>query len=440
MHSRAEHRLLLERLCRAGAIAALIALIALVGKAHSPLRAKATTHEQLDQALARGTRERLAVLGVEFDRLPDDTTISWLAALRDAGTQVSWDVHDSLAAVALSAEPIPGPEQLTRITITGAPAGPLVVRDEIGILDSAGAPAGGTRELTAHASGALSVALTRGVLSTPLTDSIVDRAVLILARAGWEGAFTAAALEEAGWQVEAEFVVTPRGVGASGQEPDPGSSVRTRGASTALDTSHFAAVVVLDPTSPSRASAIARFVAQGGGLIANASGATGALSTLMPARPAEAVRAVLGGIVSQAPRSGLPGTRLVSLTNDALELEREHGVAMVVARRHELGRVLMIGYDDLWRWRMEGGENAPLEHRLWWSSMVSSVAYAPLVRTTTTISSPAPLAQLYATLGARHEVGELPEIVGLPWMHLLLGASILLLLVEWTSRRLRGTP
>lgn len=440
MLSRAERRLHLERVCRAGAIAAILALIALSGKDALPNRASVTGNAQLESALERATREPLSELSIELNSLPSDTTIAWIKAIRGAGTRVSWDVADSLAPLLMAVEPIPGPGGLTRGDMVGLPEGPTVLRDEIGMLDSSQSPRGGAREFVANVSGVLSLETSAGNANGATRDSLVHRPVLLLARAGWEGRFTAAALEESGWQLEAEFVVTPRGAPGPGQDPGPGVSVRSRGVAATLDTANYSAVIVLDPPSAARASAIARFVAQGGGLILSVQGATGALSALAPARMGDAIRPVIGGLVSSAPLRGLASHRLVRLTSDAVELEHDNGAPLVAARRHELGRVVMFGYEELWRWRMEGGETAPLDHRQWWSGLVASVAYAPVVSSSAGYGNPAPLAELHATLGPPGRSVELPQIQGLPWMHLLLGASIFLLLLEWTSRRLRGTP
>jgi hypothetical protein len=64
---------------------------------------------------------------------------------------------------------------------------------------------------------------------------------------------------------------------------------------------------------------------------------------------------------------------------DAVVLESRDGVAMIAARRLDAGRVMQVGYDETWRWRMAGGDESTAAHREWWSRLVAAVAYAPLV-------------------------------------------------------------
>jgi hypothetical protein len=199
-------------------------------------------------------------------------------------------------------------------------------------------------------------------------------------------------------------------------------------------------VVALDGSAASRGSAIARFVREGGGLILGHEAAVGDLRALAPAGAAEAFRETLGGLLTATPRRGLGGRVLRGLRPDALALERRGTAVTMAARRHELGRVLMVGYDQLWRWRMQGGETSLEDHRAWWSGLVSSVAYSPVVQAPTLQGDPAPLAALYASLGPPGNATWDAKRRHLPWASLLLAACLLLLMIEWTSRRLRGAP
>jgi hypothetical protein len=208
----------------------------------------------------------------------------------------------------------------------------------------------------------------------------------------------------------------------------------------ALDTARYAAVIALDASAGSRAGALATFVRQGGGLILGSGADIGALRALAPARAGAPFRETLGGLVSAAPRRGLGGHALGALRDDALVLERRGTLVTMAARRHEMGRVVMLGYDDLWRWRMEGGEMAPDDHRAWWSSLVSSVAFSPLLPVGGGRGDPAPLAALHASLGPSDNRDDADLARRIPWGQVLLAACLFLLMIEWTSRRFRGAP
>lgn len=164
------------------------------------------------------------------------------------------------------------------------------------------------------------------------------------------------------------------------------------------------------------------------------------MRALAPARPDARFNETLGGLLTATPRRGLAGRALAGLRPDAVVLERRGDAVTMAARRHELGRVVMVGYDDLWRWRMQGGESSPEEHRAWWSQLVSSVAYAPFSMATGPIGDPAPTASLHAALGPPGSTSGSDGARRLPWAMILFATCILLLMTEWTSRRLRGAP
>jgi uncharacterized membrane protein len=118
----------------------------------------------------------------------------------------------------------------------------------------------------------------------------------------------------------------------------------------------------------------------------------------------------------------------------------------VAARRVGAGRVIQIGYEDLWRWRMQGEEGAVRDHRLWWSRMVGAAAATdraadgPVSPTRASLEAPssAPLAELVQALGPAVDAdapsSDSPTPLA-PWLGvLILGA----LLGEWASRRARG--
>ena len=123
---------------------------------------------------------------------------------------------------------------------------------------------------------------------------------------------------------------------------------------------------------------------------------------------------------------------------DALPLESRDGHVAAAARRVGAGRVLQLGYDESWRWRLAGAGDAPAAHREFWSANVSSVVYRATTATAPPSGDGAPLASLYAALGNPSPARAAASIAagGFPWWSL--AAFALLLVCEWGSRRARG--
>jgi hypothetical protein len=115
----------------------------------------------------------------------------------------------------------------------------------------------------------------------------------------------------------------------------------------------------------------------------------------------------------------------------------------VRASRVGAGRVIRVGYKDLWRQRMSGDDTVSdpvAAHRAWLARAVASVAYAPRASVAVdSASDPAPFADMVDRLGARSGSadaaspmrGEVPSSV-------LFGVLLVSLLLELASRRLRG--
>jgi hypothetical protein len=146
-----------------------------------------------------------------------------------------------------------------------------------------------------------------------------------------------------------------------------------------------------------------------------------------------------GGSVSLAALALAP---ITSLRSDAVPLDRRAGAVAIAGSRIGAGRSLQLGYEDTWRWRMSGNEQAVRDHRLWWTGLVSSVAYAPRVprATVDTVSDEAPMIGLVAAIGAGAPTGARANLSAttsdwIAWLFVLL---TLALVGEVTSRRLRG--
>jgi hypothetical protein len=238
-----------------------------------------------------------------------------------------------------------------------------------------------------------------------------------------------AALEEAGWKVDADMRVAP-------------TVDVTQGPISPIDTSRYSAIIALDGTAASRASDIIRYVSSGGGLILG--GTSGSLDAFASVRPGATgnvqTPSALEGEPGSATLKSLPVLPIVALRSDAVKLESRDGVTTSAARRQIEGRVLQDGHIDTWRWRMSGGDNSPAEHREWWTKAVSSVAYAPVVRRAEVFNDNAPVTRLIAALGPQSQTSpSLASHARSISLWLLFAILSLSLLGEWTSRRLRGS-
>ena len=113
-------------------------------------------------------------------------------------------------------------------------------------------------------------------------------------------------------------------------------------------------------------------------------------------------------------------------------------VPIVVAARAGPGRVLLVGYEDTWRWRMVGADGAPEAHRAWWSALVTGVAHAPVVPLSAPFVDEAPLAAAIGELGLPADRTSAGSRAPFPLDAVLFAVLLLAMLGEWLSRRLRG--
>jgi hypothetical protein len=116
-----------------------------------------------------------------------------------------------------------------------------------------------------------------------------------------------------------------------------------------------------------------------------------------------------------------------------------------------------LGYEDTWRWRMQGTGDALRQHREWWSDLIGSVA-RPIVIGASPVSLPqaasphgaaspgtnhaleeSPFAATVAALGAPSDATSASSAAtGHRTAAWLFGLMVVALLAEWSSRRLRG--
>ena len=412
----------LELGCRIGAFALLGWLIgASIFPAPRRVVERASSAE-LQTRLSSWTRTPASVaLHANLGAPPSPLAITWLAALRHAGHSVTWSGSPAPAVVV--AEPVVEPNGGVRVNVAAAANSRLTVADVAGAIDSARVSGLGATFTLPIAVDSVSVRVDAQTVTVARPADVAPRAVLVVGDAGWEAKFVAGALEERGWKVFTRFAVAP------------GVDVRASG-QPQVDTAHLAAIVAVDSSIVTLGAAVQRFVEQGGGLVLAGSAAS-----------ARTVSALAAGSVGPRVRRNVAandtlglGTTgyfpVASVREDAVVLERRASGVAMAGRRVGLGRVLQIGYDDSWRWRMAGASGSEAAHREWWSRVVSSVAYAPVTSNGRAMTFDAPVASLFKRLGPPRPAPVAARATVDP--RVLLAIVLLLLLVEWTSRRLRG--
>jgi hypothetical protein len=422
-------RVHLERALRALALTALAFAAWSAAQPEPEPAADDTGHAGLGDALDRWTTAPAGRIHLTLERTLRPGDRDWIRALRRAGTPVTWE-SNGIPALAIEAAPLADPRGGAMIWVV-APAGQRVaVSDAIAPLDTVVAQAGGAMLGTPIGVGPFEVRIEDHAATAEVRDTILPRRVLVIGPATWEAKFVITALEEAGWGIDARLGLAP------------GVEV-TQGAAGAPDTAHHAAVVALGAPSAGLGRAIARYVRAGGGLLlAGESAEAAAFAELAAGRPGTRARPATLSFAEGAPRRAL-AFRAVAPRTDALVLEEQGGRVVVAARRWQSGRVIQLGYEDTWRWRLGGGASAVAAHRDWWSGLVSAVAHratTPAVRASP--NEAAPMAALVTALGPPIS-DAMPGSVGGRWVPspvLLFSMIIALLLGEIASRRLRGAP
>jgi hypothetical protein len=432
MPSRADRfRRRAELALRVTAIAAGVALVGRAWPDRAPNAGAAMAGTApLDSALALWTRVPPQRAFVRAPLVPSRREREWLVALRRTGTAIAWSLPDSAAPVGLTVEPVPGPSAASRLTVATPPGATLRIADGIGLLDSARAGLTGGHTLQSPIHDVVGVRSGAARAAGAERDSLVLRPVLVLGRVGWESKFVTAALEEDGWTVRARLIVAP------GAVVEPGGAAP-------IDTSRLAAVVVLDSVAFPDAAVLRRFVEQGGGLVIGSGAAPPpAVAAFTVAATGTRRPGLLGALQGPAPREGLAARTWSRLGRDAVPLEERAGRPVVVGRRVGAGRVLLAGYEDTWRWRMLGAsDDAPANHRAWWSAAVAAVAHAPLASISAPAADGAPLAAAVEALGAPAAEDRPGRSGPSPLIDpILFALFVLTLLAEWSLRRLRGAP
>ena len=422
-------RVAIERALRAVTLLVLALAAWNAARVQADHRLESSASAGLRASLERWTVAPPRAADVSLDTAPGGEARDWLRALRRAGTPVTWRAP-RVPALAMEVAPVANPRGGWTVWMTAPEGSRITLSDAVAPIDTVRASSGGASVLAPLATGALTAALSGHRAYAHPRDTLAARGVLVLGHATWEAKFVISALEEAGWSVDARILVAP------------GVEV-TQGVSRVPDTARHAAVIVLDTPSPSVASAVARYVRGGGGAgLTGASGRVGALADIAAGGVGARVRAATMTFTSDSPRRAL-GFLSIAPRADAVVLEDHGGRVAAAARRVEAGRVVQLGYDESWRWRLAGGPQAVEAHRAWWSAIVSSVAYrAPAAVMRDAADDDAPLARLVDALGPMSDAQErAPANAGWsPSTALLFALATGLLLVELASRRLRGAP
>ncbi len=423
-------RLTAERTARLIALAALALLLMVELRGTEQLDQVRTGVEDLRLALRAATldesRHRAGVV-LRADGVPAPGERDWLAALSAAGVPVSWTM-EAIDPIVIAADPIADPRGGVDVRIWRGGAHAAVVADGAGEL--------ARLEPSAGAAGVLARAVVRDVevrvqgqrAWTAKPDSLHLREILVLGRAGWEARFALRTLEELGWSVHARLAVAPGVVVTQGQPAAP-------------DTGRYAAVVVLDTTATRDAAALQRYVRAGGGVLLVGEGTRiDALAAFAPGSSGGREGGADELLPVEMPILGLARHPVHQLRSDALVLQRHGDTPVIAARRVGAGRLVQAGYVDSWRLHMEGGEHGPETHRDLWARMLAAVAHAPMVQRPSgeATAEPAPLASLMDALGPPS--GEAVPASRRGWLESsqLFLASVMLLMLEWASRRLRG--
>jgi hypothetical protein len=391
-----------------------------------------------DLALATVLRAPLDTIDVVLHGVPDPRTRALLRALRGSGRPIALSSPGALPGLAVSVEERWRSAGGARLQVVGADS-MLAMRDAAGVLDSIALDSAGVQVLSGPVQGALVAAADRVRASTVMIAAgAPDTArVLVAGNATWESKFLIAALEESGWLVDAAVTVSPRVTIAQGAARIPSRARH--------------AIVILLPGAPSLAvAALPAFVRDGGGavLVGEAARAPG-LASLRAGVPGATLAGELGAEASDQPRHGLDLVPITALAPGAVALESRDGRTAIAARRVGAGRVMQVGYDNSWLWRMAGNDDALAAHRRWWSSLLAGLVSMRAPQQPTmpeaihdTLDA-APVAALVRDLGVPSlrrvsiapEAGGVRDVLHPMW---LLATSLLSFVAAWIIRRWRG--
>jgi hypothetical protein len=401
-----------------------------------PVTASVTSAGTIDRSLGELLLAHRDTIDVTLDGLPNARTRAALRAVRGSGHAVRLVTPAAPPALAVAAEREWKASGGTRVQVVSGDTSRQVVADAAGLIDSIAIDSVGLRTRSGPIEGVVTVG---AAAVTPLAASAPDAArVLVIGEATWESRFLIAALEEAGWPVDAAVSLSPR-------------VTVTQGAAPAPNRSRHAIVVVL-PGAPSSAfAALPAFVRSGGGLVIVGEAARAAgLGTLRAGTPGVTISGEMGAEASDEPRHGLDLVPISALADGSVALESREGRVAVAARRIGAGRVMQVGYDNSWFWRMGGNDDAPSAHRAWWSTLLSGLVPVRVATVAAAVTpehdtlDAAPVAAMVRDLGmptirtASTIAASRTSFVASLDPRWLLAGALLSLVASWTLRRWRG--
>ncbi|HJR64995.1 MAG TPA: hypothetical protein VJ802_01095, partial [Gemmatimonadaceae bacterium] len=199
-------RVVTERGLRTLSLLTLAAAAWIAWRPAAEREVEGVVNADLDDALARWTIGPPRRIHAALEVAPAPDSRDWLRAIRRAGTPVTWSGAD-IPALAVEVAPIANPRGGTMLWVA-APSGARVsVADALASIDTVVAAAGGARVLAPSTAGAVTASVGAHVATARARDTLLARRVLVLGRATWEAKFVIAALEEAGWLVDARLSV-----------------------------------------------------------------------------------------------------------------------------------------------------------------------------------------------------------------------------------------
>ena len=394
---------------------------------------------QLDAPLSTLIRSASDTIDVHVQSAPDARARAALRALRASGHVLRISADRMLTPVAVSAEAEWRASGGARVLAVGSDSVTAVLSDAAGVIESTTFSPAGIQSRTGPLQGVLHVDVrsARASVAPLIARAPQSARVLVLGDATWESRFLIAALEEGGWPVDAAVSLSPK-------------VTVTQGSTRVPNRDRHSIVVVLPGATSSAMAALPEFVRSGGGLvIVGAAARSVNLSSLRAGAPGAMMKGEAGAEAGTEPRHGLDLIPVAALADGGVALESRDGRIAVAARRVGAGRVVQIGYDNSWLWRMGGNDDAPIAHRRWWTAILSGV-----VRQSAPVSTMR-LDPEHDTLSAA-PIAALARDVGLPVVRAssvdtmsrsfiasfdprwLLGLAVLSLVATWLLRRWRG--
>ena len=403
---------------------------------HQRVSAEVSASGALDVPLATLLRSQRDTIDVSMVAAPDARTRAMLRAVRGSGHVLRVTAPRALRSLAVAAEEEWRASGGTRLQAVSSDTSRHAAQDAAGLIDSIAIDSTGLRTRSGPLAGTWRLG---GAAAAPMASNAPAEArVLVLGSATWESRFLVAALEEAGWPVDIAVSVSPRVTITQGATRQPSRERH--------------AIVVLLPGAPASVMAtLPTFLRAGGGvvIVGDAARIAGVVA-LRAGAPGATISGQAGAEAGDEPRRGLDLVPIGTLTAGSVPLEFRDGRVAVAARRFGAGRVIQVGYDNSWLWRMAGDDASPSAHRRWWSALLSGIVAqrAPVSRVVTTAETDtfdaAPVAALARDVGLPTIGGSAvasaasPSLAAALDLRWLLATAVLSLVASWTLRRWRG--